>query len=115
MAREAGLGVVEAQIYRRCPSRVARIDALFDGRRRTRSPGMVDESLAMPQSVGRAAPRHVRDAATAGRCDKALARRDALPQAARTRPTTCSVPRIKAALEDLVRRARDEGDLRERP
>ena len=107
VAHEAGLGV--GTVYRRFPNREALIDALFDD-------GI--DAITQIIETAKAAPRawdglrhfmvemlelQSRDR---GLRDVILARRVAAPEEDRTRA------RIKPALDSLVARAQQEGDLR---
>lgn len=108
VAREAGLGV--GTVYRRFPNRDALIDALFaDGINAIGR--IVDESLAMPRAWD--GLRHFMASMLELQCqDKGL--RDVM--VAKKAPETTEDlmrNRIKPPISELVRRAQQEGDLRE--
>jgi AcrR family transcriptional regulator len=107
VAREAGLGV--GTVYRRFPNRDALIDALFvDGIATIGR--IVDEALGMPRAWD--GLRHFMSSMLELQCqDKGL--RDVM--LARRAPETTEElmrNRIKPPMAELVRRAKQEGDLR---
>lgn len=108
VAREAGLGV--GTVYRRFPNRDALIDALFaDGIETVTR--IVDQALAMPRAWD--GLRHFMSSMLELQCqDKGL--RDVMLSRRGPDPDEYDVlrDRIKPPLYELVRRAKQEGDLR---
>ena len=107
VAREAGLGV--GTVYRRFPNRDALIDALFadavDSITR-----LVDESVAMPRAWD-GLRNFMSEMLQLQAMDKGL--RDVMLSRKPLNPTEDLLrARIKPPLDDLVRRAQEEGDLR---